>query len=310
VHDREVVVSSNGRAIVSWNALRSDILYDALTQQPLPLLVQGADGHQRPVLINLQSARLDPRYLLKDIGLTAYQPPIPPILGEVVQDSAAEHAGLKSGDRIVAIDAVPVESFQQVRSYVAARPGQHVNVDVRRGDESLKVDVVLESRIVDGSVVGRLGASNQRVANAEELWHDLYLVERLGPVDAISEAVRQTGRETVVVTELMFHMLLGDISVKNLSGPISTAEAAGFAASIGLSTFLYFIAFVSLNVGIFNLFPVPILDGGQIVNCLIEAVKGSPLSERAMVVVQQIGLALLILIMGFAFYNDITRTFG
>jgi regulator of sigma E protease len=142
------------------------------------------------------------------------------------------------------------------------------------------------------------------------LWHDLQINQQYGPVEALPLALQATWDTTVTVAEFVCHMVLGDISTKNISGPISTAQVVGLSASIGLWAFLKIIAIVSLNLGIVNLLPVPLLDGGQILYGAVEWIKGSPLSERAQAVGQQIGLTMLVLLMGLAFYNDVARLIG
>ncbi len=310
IHDGDRVTQVDGKPVQSWGGLRTDVLRRALDHGTLNLDVEDAAGQSRHVVLSMDSVRIDPQYLMEDLGLAPYQPQIPATLGEIMRDSAAERAGLRSGDHVLAFDGEPVQSFQQLQRRIASHPDVAVTLKVQRGESTLDIAARIGSVIENGSVRGRLGATSMRVANADKIWQDLRTEERLDPLAAIPEALKQTQRETALVIKLLGRMALGDVSVKNLSGPISTAEAAGFAASVGLSTFLYFIAFVSLNVGIVNLLPIPILDGGQIVSCLIESVKGAPLSDRTQMLVQQIGFALLILIMGFAFYNDITRSIG
>ena len=310
VKDGEQVVSLDGIAIGNWDQLESELMSEALERVPLQVVLQNAQGEQRLVILDSSKARIEPQYLLEDLGLLPYQPPIPAEVGGFAPESAARAAGLQVGDRILAVDGQPVASFQEVHRLIGARPGRHVQLQVRRGTATMTIEATVAAQIVGKSVVGLLGITAPSLANTQKLWQDLQIVERLNPADAIIEAGREMQRDTILVIRLLGQMLVGEVSVKNLSGPISTAEAAGFAASIGLSTFLHFIAFVSLNVGIVNLLPLPVLDGGQIVNSLIESVKGSPLSDRTMIVMQQIGFALLILIMGFVFYNDLARAIG
>lgn len=315
LHDGDRVTAANGEPVASWSELRTALLKDVLGSRELRLTVQSGPRPMpgetaRTVTLDLTKARLDPQYLFDDIGLEPYQPKLAPVIGEVMADSAAQQAGLKGGDRILRFNDEPVESFQQLQKLVAARPGEVVRIEYRRGDATATLPVLLATAKDGSRSFGRLGATAARMADDDDLWHDLRIIERLDPLTAVPRAVQQTGHETVMVLQVLYRMVRGEISPRNLSGPISTAQAAGFAASQGVSTFLFLVAFVSLNVGIVNLLPIPVLDGGQIVNLVIEAVKGSPLSERAQAVVQQLGFTLLILIMGFAFINDIARQIG
>ena len=143
-----------------------------------------------------------------------------------------------------------------------------------------------------------------------DLWQDLTVVVRLDPLSAASAALGQTWQVSELTLRLLVRMVVGDVSVKNVSGPIQIAQAAGFSASVGIGAFLTFVALVSISIGIFNLLPIPMLDGGQILFGLIEAVKGSPLSERVQMAGQQLGMTLLLMLMGLAFYNDVASVIG
>jgi regulator of sigma E protease len=134
--------------------------------------------------------------------------------------------------------------------------------------------------------------------------------ERYGPVESLVQAAVRTGEMSLLTLRMIWRMIVGDVSVKNISGPINIAQYAGVSASIGLSAFLSFLAVVSISLGVLNLLPVPLLDGGQILYSVVEAAKGSPLSERAQIVGQQVGILLLLVLMSFAFYNDLSRLFG
>jgi regulator of sigma E protease len=191
---------------------------------------------------------------------------------------------------------------------VSERPGRSVKIDYLRGDQPGASEVLLASEKIGERTIGRLGAKS--VTGDERLWQDLRAEMRLNPLAAVPAAFAETWRWTRLTLKLMHRMLIGEVSVKNVSGPIQIAQAAGFTASHGWVSFLGFIALVSISLGIFNLLPVPILDGGQILFALIEAVKGSPLSERMQIVGQQLGLTLLALLMGLAIFNDVSRSFG
>ena len=175
---------------------------------------------------------------------------------------------------------------------------------IRRGGERLVLRVVI-GRYQEGErVVGRFGAA---IAKPGDLWQDLRAVSRLGVVDAAAEAVTQTWRMSWLTLRMLGRMVTGDVSVKNVSGPIQIAQVAGVSAQIGLVSFLSFMAIVSVSLGVLNLLPVPVLDGGHLLYYFIEALTGSPVSERTQAAGQRLGLTLLALLMGLAFYNDIVR---
>ena len=311
LHEGDRVVSLNGRAIESWDALRTDLIKNVFTRQQTSLVVRGQDGVQRNVTLDLGKVRSDPQYLFDDLGFDTYQPPIAPILARITPGSPAQQAGLKDGDRAVALNGVALKSFQEFQRGVSSHPGQVIKLEVQRGTELLHIDVIPSVVTDHGISIARIGASAPPLMAADDkLWQDLRINQQYGPVEALPLALQATWDTAVTVVEFVGHMVVGDISTKNISGPINTAQVVGLSASIGLWAFLKIIAIVSLNLGIVNLLPVPLLDGGQILYGLVEWVKGSPLSERAQAFGQQIGLTLLVLLMGLAFYNDLARLIG
>lgn len=311
LHSGDRVVSLNGRAIQNWDTLRGDLIKNVFTRQQTALVVQGQDGVQRNVTLDLGKVRSDPQYLFDDLGFDPYQPPMEPILAKILPDSPAQRAGLQDGDRAIALNGVPLKSFQEFQRGVSSHPGQVIKLDVQRGTQLLHIDVIPNVVTDHGISIARIGASAQApMAADDKLWQDLQIKQQYGPVEALPLALQATWDTAVTVVEFVYHMVLGDISTKNISGPINTAQVVGLSASIGLWAFLKIIAIVSLNLGIVNLLPIPILDGGQILYGLMEWVKGSPLSERAQVFGQQIGLTLLMLLFGLAFYNDVARLIG
>ncbi|MDR3416735.1 MAG: RIP metalloprotease RseP [Nevskia sp.] len=310
LHEGDEVVALDQRSIAGWDDLHTAVLAGSLFRDRLGLAVKDRAGTLREVSLDLRKVRVDPQYLFEDLGLQPYEPPLSPVLGRIVPGGPADQAGLKSGDRVLSIDGNPVVKFQQLHGAFADRGGQVVKLEVQRGQERVQVSVI-PGPLDNGKAhyVG-IGVERQQIAADEELWHDLQSRQQYGPVTALRVALRKTGDMTVLVVGFLYRMVLGDISIKNIGGPINTAQAAGYSASIGLSAFLGFVAFVSLNLGIVNLLPVPLLDGGQILYGLVELVKGSPLSERAQTFGMQIGLTLLVLLMGLAFYNDLARLIG
>lgn len=310
LHEGDRVLSINGQPIDNWDSLRTELLKGVVLQHQVSLTVQPRQGQPHQVALDLSKVRTDPQYLFDDLGLDPYQPPIQPVFGKILPGSPAEQAGLKAGDRVLSLDGQPIGSFQDLQREVTRRPRQLVKLEVERDGARRTIEVIPMPVRENGMDYVRIGASPARVAADDKLWQDLRTQQRYSPVAAVPMALRQTGDTTVMVVEFVYHMVLGDISIKNISGPINTAQAAGFSASIGLWAFLRFIAVVSLNLGIVNLLPVPLLDGGQILYGLVEWVKGSPLSERAQALGQQVGLTLLVLLMGLAFYNDLARFIG
>ena len=219
-------------------------------------------------------------------------------------DSPAEAAGLIVGDRVVAIDGQSVETFGELVAIVSPLAGETVSVEVDRGGETLVRDVTVAGDKRGEQVVGVLGIN---VAYEQS---NYYYRQQYGAIDSVGRAIERTGEMTVFTVKMLWRMVTGEVSFKNISGPINIAQFAGESAERGLSYFLGFLAVVSISLGVLNLMPIPILDGGQIVYQVIEGIRGTPLSERAQILGQQVGIFALLMLMSFAFYNDLARLFG
>ncbi len=231
------------------------------------------------------------------IGLQL-QPP-PAIVG-VLADGPARRAGLAEGDRITAINDKPVGSFADLVKLIPelAQQDPHLYLTVARGNDTLGFDVAAARRTQDGKMRWVIGVSPAATP---------YALERYDPLHAVSAALHETWTTTRTTFAMIGGMLSGQASTKNLSSVISIAQVANASAHMGVAWFLSFLAVISLSLGILNLLPIPILDGGHLMYYLIEAVKGSPLSERSLIAGQYVGMALLVALMGMAFYNDILR---
>jgi len=201
----------------------------------------------------------------------------------------------------------PVADFQSLVAAVQPKPGSRLEFTIGRDGQTLTVPVEVEAQREGERLVGRIGV---QPAAPAALPDGMRTLERYGPVSALARAADKTWGMSVLTVRMLWNVATGDVSVKNLSGPINIAEYAGFSARQGILAFLSFLAIVSVSLFVLNLLPIPILDGGQILYQLAELVKGSPLSERAQAVGQQIGLLLLLVLMSFAFYNDLSRLFS
>jgi regulator of sigma E protease len=223
-----------------------------------------------------------------------------------VEGGPAQRAGLQKGDRILAIDGHAVGDFRDILARITPRPGETVLIQYVRGGTERAVRVAVGADEVDGKRVGRIQVRQPAV----EFPPQMLTYVKLTPVGALTQACVEAWDMTVLQARLFWRMLMGHVSLKNLSGPLSIAEFAGDSAEAGFGAFLSFLVLISLSLGFLNLLPIPILDGGQIVFQLVEWLKGSPLSERAQALGQQVGIALLVLLMGVALFNDIARQFG
>jgi len=293
----------------TWDSAVFALMAGALGHEDLPVRVRDASGveHERRIS-GEQLAELpeDPN-LLERLGLGPLRPSLPPVIGELTPGEPAEQAGLRVGDRVLAVNGTPVEDWREWVELVRKSPGSQMRVEIERNGERLELPVTPREIVADGAPIGRIGAGVQ----ARDDLLDPYRVEvRYGPLDALFQSVHKTLDMSQLMLRVMGHMLVGQASVENLSGPITIAETAGRTASYGLGYFIKFLAVVSISLGVLNLLPIPVLDGGHLLYFLIEGVKGSPLSERAQLQGQRIGVALLAALMTLAFYVDLSRLFG
>ena len=302
----------NGTAVTGQRDVVFDLLDSMSGHGQALLTVRGSGGETRQANLSVndrgERRRLtEPAELFRGLGFQFWTPTVPPVLGPVTPDGPAAHAGLAAGDRIVAIDGVPMNDFRQIVEYISARPGERVNIDYRRGGVTHSAAVTVASEEVGGRRIGRI-----RVQQPQGITYpaNMLLHTDLGPGAALARAGGEAWNMTMLQARLFWRMVLGHVSLKNLSGPLSIAEFAGDSAEAGVASFLSFLVLISLSLGFLNLLPIPILDGGQILFQLVEWLKGSPLSERAQALGQQVGIALLIVLMGVALYNDIARQFS
>ncbi|HEY4749620.1 MAG TPA: RIP metalloprotease RseP [Steroidobacteraceae bacterium] len=287
-------------------------LLDAMSSRgEADLRVRGAAGDAREATLSVPDAserrRLtEPAELFRGLGFQFWTPVPPAVLGPVTAGGPAARAGLAAGDRILAIDGVRMNDFRQLVEYIKARPDRPITVDYRRGSSERMTTVQVASEEDGGKRIGRI-----RVMQPQLSYPDSMLLHSdLSAGAALARAGGEAWSMTLLQGRLFWRMVLGRVSLKNLSGPLSIAEFAGESADAGVASFLSFLVLISLSLGFLNLLPIPILDGGQIVFQLVEWLKGSPLSERAQAFGQQVGIALLIVLMGVALYNDIARQFS
>jgi len=302
------IIAVGDVATADWETALVAMLDHMVSDGRVPLTLEAADGWQRPVAIDVgdDARRLtEPGMLFDGMGFQPFGPgDLPADIGRVEDDGPAKGAGLEAGDRIVAVDGLNVDDFSALVEIVQDRANKEVTVDFLRDGRRLETTLTIQERIVDGEVRGRLG-----VARGGD-FVDYYYQRRFGPVESLTQAMARTWSSTVFTMRMLGRMVTGDVSIKNISGPINIAQFAGESAQRGPDYFLGFLAIVSISLGVLNLLPIPVLDGGQIVYQSIEGLKGSPMSERAQIMGQQLGIFALILLMSFAFYNDLARIFG
>ena len=289
-----------------WEATLVAILGEMVDDGRVPLTLEGTDGRRRQTTIDVgdDKTRLtEPGVLFDGLGFVPWQPPA--IIADLPEDGAAASSGLAIGDRISSIAGETIKNFDDLRTAVQPRPGQEVVIEYVRDGQAAAIDVRIGERVVDGETYGYLG-----VGWATEGGDEYYQRLIYTPLQSLSAAIEKTWVSTAFTVNMLGRMVTGDVSMKNISGPINIAQIAGESAERGWRYFLGILAVISISLGVLNLLPVPVLDGGQIVYQLIEGVKGGPLTDRAQILGQQVGILALLLLMSFAFYNDIARLFG
>ena len=273
----------------------------------IPLRVRRSGGEKSITLRVTEDRRAltEPGRLLPGLGFDLATWTADTLVQDAPHDSAGARAGLLAGDRLLSVDGQPVVNMTDFQSMVSAAPGREISIEVEREGARLRMVATVARVMEQGRPVGRLGIV---LREGDRVWPPgLLQMRRSGPVDALVAGVEKTWDMSSLTVQMLWRMVTGQVSTKNISGVVSIAEFAGISAYLGVTAYLSFLAIISVSLGVLNLAPVPLLDGGQIVYQLVEAVKGSPLSERAQNFGQQVGIALLVVLMSLAFYNDISR---
>ncbi|MCH9699116.1 MAG: RIP metalloprotease RseP, partial [Gammaproteobacteria bacterium] len=245
-----------------------------------------------------------PSLMQDQLGLLPWNPPMPPILKTVQKDMPGDLAGLKDNDLIISADGKPISDWQQWVDYVKQRPETEIQLVIERNGINLPIAITPRKLETEEGIIGRIGVS---VTFPEEVLEHMRVEYKLDPLDALTASLQRTVDISIVSLKMLGRILIGDAPVKNLSGPISIAQYAGKSASLGVAEFLKFLAIVSISLGVLNLLPIPMLDGGHFMFYVIEAIKGNPVSEQVQLMAQQVGIALLLTLMCLTFYLDIDR---
>ncbi len=293
----------------TWTDVRWLLLKEAVKREAVLIEVESAGGARATRKLDTSVITKDDldRDFLGKLGLRPYRPAVPATLGRVLPGSAAERAGLAQGDRIVAIDARPTRTWFDFTAGISSSPGRTLVLEVERQGRRFELRATPESAGEGETRIGRLGV--EAGAELKREYERMTTTVRYGPVDAVGRAAHKVWDLSVFSIKMLGRMVVGDVSWKNLSGPITIADYAGQSAQLGWITYLGFLALVSVSLGVLNLLPIPLLDGGHLVYYFAEIVKGSPVSEKVMEIGQRFGLALLLGLTFFAFYNDINRLF-
>jgi len=305
----ETILKINDEPMASWQQVRWRLLQLAVEKQPARLEV--IDLKQRLTWRTLDLSNFDLEGFDSDplarLGLRLDRPDVAPIIGKVVPGSVAEAAGLRPGDRVVSIDGGEIRVWEDVVRVVRRRPGEIMRLGIVRGGNQIEVQLRPETVQQNGERFGRIGTAPQM---DPESMKGLVTTVRYAPATALGMALERTWEMSVFSLKMLGKMIIGQVSWKNLSGPVTIADYAGQSAQLGIGAYVAFLALISISLGVLNLLPIPLLDGGHLLYYAVEIFKGSPVSERAMELGQRLGLTLLLFLMAFAIFNDFNRLFA
>ena len=302
----DLITRVGDQDVRTWSDARMALLEAAVKRDDVVIEVEESTGHRQSKRLSMASIGkedMDKDFLAK-VGISAYRMKLLPILDEVVAGGAASRAGLRAGDRVLAVDGKLTEKWETLVAQISLRPGEPLNLVVQRAGSQMNLTVTPESTTENGKTFGRIGVKPRVDRDTVE---KLSTVVRYGPLEAISRAWAKVWDTSAFSLKMMGRMITGDVSWKNLSGPITIADYAGQSAQLGWIPYVSFLALISISLGVLNLLPIPVLDGGQLMYYIAEILKGSPVSEKTMEIGQQVGLTLLLGLTAFAFYNDIHR---
>ena len=295
----------NGTDTPSFQDLRLTLLRAGMAAEAITLEL--ADG--RSVRLDVQPMQTEnlEQDILRPLGIVRYDPVIAPVVGKLLPHGAAVRAGLQPGDRLLAANGEAVANWQDWVQVVRRHPAKSLHIEYERQGQRGALTVVPDAVDEAGQRVGKIGAGPQV---DESVLATLMTEVRYGPVEALWQGAVRTWDMSVFTLEMMGRMVLGQVSWKNLSGPLTIADYAGQSATLGWISFVGFLALVSVSLGVLNLLPIPLLDGGHLMYYVAEVLTGRPVSERTMEIGSRIGMALLLLLMSFALFNDLQRLIG
>lgn len=303
------IVQVDGDETPTWNIARITLLDKSLDAEKISLQVRGEEGDLQLLELPLEgiTAEVKQKDLLGYLGIRPYRPEVPAVLGKLEPGGPAERAGLQTDDRVISANNQSISNWAALVDVIRNHPEQSVRLEVERSGKTLVIPVTTEKRETESGFIGRIGAAPLKAGD----YPDSHLAEvRYSFLEAFGVATVKTWKLSVLTLRMIGKMIVGEVSVENLSGPITIATYAGYTASVGLTSFLYFLAVVSISLGVLNLLPVPLLDGGHLMYYLIEIIKGRPLSDEFQARMQQFGILVLVMLMTLALYNDIARLFG
>jgi regulator of sigma E protease len=301
----EIIQKVAGKPVSTWQEARWLLLEESLENKTVE--IEAINNHNELLQHTLSfeginnDAEID---ILKKIGLDVYRPNIPAVIGEILPDSAAEKAGFKPNDKILQIDQVEISDWEQAVNIIKLSPSKILQFEIERGQKIVKITATPEAIKENSQTIGRIGAG----VKLDKVEMDkLLITHNYSPMQSLHQAAKKTWETAIFSLKMLGKMITGQVSLKSISGPVTIADYAGQSANLGLKTFLGFLALVSISIGVLNLLPIPVLDGGHLMYYMAEIIKGSPVSEQVMLAGQKIGFVLLGLLMTIAIFNDFNR---
>jgi regulator of sigma E protease len=303
----ETIVKIGDELVSTWQDARWTLLSKAIERTPA-LTVEILSKDKQVAWRKLDLSKLNANDLdadfLKKIGLNVYQPKIKPVIAQVIPNGTADRAGLLINDEILSVNEKEIVQWKDLVQQIQNNPGNLLVMKIQRNNTKVSVKIIPEATTQNGKQIGKIGIG-PKIDHSK--FNDL-LVEVSYPAStAMAKAINKTWETSVFTLQMLWKMVMGEVSLKNISGPITIADYAGKSAQMGVASYLGFLALISISLGVLNLLPIPLLDGGHLMYYVVEIIKGSPLSERAMEIGQQMGMMMLFTLMAFAIYNDINR---
>lgn len=299
------ILQVDGKRTPTWNSVYKALIQKAEYGERTEILVLTSGIEQQYALVIPQVSIDQASSILDKIGIEPLRPAIKPVLGEIVPDSPAQKAGLKEGDVLLSSQQQTIDNWSKWVELIQASAGKELNIEIQRNEQRLTL-ILTPQAGDDGK--GRIGAAVD--ASQSTIPQELQAELSYGPVEAVWQAVIQTWDFSSSTLKSLWGMITGKVSTDNLGGPISIAQIAGSSAEQGVTSFISFLAMISITLGILNLLPIPMLDGGHLAMFAVEAVRGKPISEITQMQIQKVGFLILIMVMFIAFFNDLTRVFG
>lgn len=302
--DRDEIVALDGRPLESWQELRWRLLRVSGATSVELSVRRGGETLTRKLELKALTATDWEGPFLDTLGLKLYLPAAPPVVLRVLEGRAGAAAGLRADDIIVAIDDQPLSGISEARRIIAAHPEQSVRLQIARAGNAMELAAKPEAKSVEGKTIGQLGID---LGPNPTAFASYRVRTQYGIVDAIGRGAQKTWELSVFSLKMLGRIVIGEASLKNISGPLTVADYAGQSAQQGPATFILYLAVISISLGVLNLLPIPLLDGGHLLYYMVEVIKGSPLSDRTLQMGQQAGMFLLAALMALALYNDLFR---